>query len=161
MREKFRGIFTTLDHRIAEHVREIRTQGGLLPKLPARIRIVGQLALILNALPFPVAGTTDVDALGLEDYWITTQFKEMLLDLGLSLETDHRLIWMPPKAHYTSFFDGGHLHVELAESLYVIASKCKFRRKKDQRLLWQFFSVYPDEKARVKRMGIDTAWVYR
>lgn len=159
MKVKLRHTFATLDRRVKRHARTVHNDGGLLPRFPIELRLVGQLALILAELPFPVAGTTDVDVLGLEVHWISTQLQALLLELGLILEPDHHLIWMPPETHYDAWFQGEYLHVALARPIYIIASKCKFQRTKDRFLIRDYFARYPQAQHEVEHMGIGTQWI--
>lgn len=153
------NVFQRLDDHLQQYINDVRSRGGLPLSTPVHLRIVGQLALILSALSIPIASTTDLDTIGAQDYTVSKILQDLLLDIGLALETDQHLIWMPPETTYRQFYPGKTVHVTVADPLYVIASKCKFRRLKDRILLRQYFTAYPESRVVVEKMGIATAWV--
>lgn len=157
--EPLRSTFGALDEWIEGQIAEAHREGYIAPKTPVRLRIVGQLALLLSALDLPVAGTTDLDAIGTLEYPVQQQLQCLLRPLGLQLEPDQHLIWMPPDTIYRKWYDGLHVHVRVAAPRYVIASKCRFHRERDRRLVLEFFSRYPDDRFQIERMGIDLRWL--
>lgn len=159
MNELLTNVFRRLDENLKQHIDAVRSRGGLVLQTPVHLQIVGQLALILRNLSIPIASTTDLDTIGAQDYTVSKVLQDLLLDIGLTLETDQHLIWMPPETIYHEFYVGEVVRVDVADPLYVMASKCKFRRHKDRILLRQYFAAYPETRSVVEKMGITTAWI--
>lgn len=159
MKENFIRLFKQLDQQLTEQAAEIRLQGSPAPRLPFTIHIVGQMALLLSNLTIPIASTIDVDAIYPNDYWLTTHLRDALSTEGLLLESDHHLIWMPTDTTYQPFFEGDALDIRVAYPLFVMASKCKFKRVRDRQLLAHYFAAYPESRTTIENMGIDIKWV--
>lgn len=155
---KFKVIFEGLDHRIIQENDE-RKQSGALLILPVKIRILGQTALLLSNLPFPIAGTMDLDACVDGDYLARKILSELLLPEGLYLESDDPLIWMPKDTKFYPFYEGGRVDVFIAEAVAVIASKAKFKREKDKKLIRNYLQYFPEAKKRLKSWGISLDWM--
>ena len=128
-----------------------------IPKL--QLKIVGQMALLIADLPFPIAATMDIDILHNLPHFASKRLGELFLDSGLVLESDQHLIWMPEQTVYHPFFDGSYIHASVGDPLYVIASKCKFKRIKDKTLIHSYFQNFPDAIQKIEAMKINTAWV--
>ena len=152
-------LFESVDDQIGHQVDEVRHQGGLVPSQKEIFRIVGQTALLVASLPFDVTGTIDLDLTHTAPYAVTQLISKKCLDIGLVLETDQHLIWMPDDTIYHAFFTGTHISVVVAAPLYVIASKCKFKRLKDKRLIETYFQHFPNHQQTINHMGISTSWI--
>ena len=152
------NIFNELSESLVRETGRRSEQGGLA-LAPADIRIVGQCALLLADLPFPVAGSVDLDALIRGDFWVRSTLEKLLLPEGLTLDSDAHLIWMPDDTRYTPFFASPVLTVTLAEPDAVIASKCKFRRPKDRDLIRTYLQHFPGAQESLKRWKISWQWI--
>ncbi|GEM_PF-5726199 len=159
MKGRLFQCFRLFEARLQRQVKVARREGSVPPKTPLTLHIVGQMALIVSDLPIPVAGTTDLDAIGLLEYPAATLLRALLLDIGLTLETDQHLIWMPSHTKYHPWYRGPLVRVDIADPLFVIASKCKFQRAKDRALLAQYFAVFPEARKIIERMRIATSWI--
>lgn len=151
--------FQKLERRLEVQRQRDSDAGGVQTFTHIDLKIVGQVALLLSDLPFPITSTTDIDILHRLPYDTTKALEKTLLDIGLILETDHRLIWMPAETTYHSLFQGAHITASYADPFFVIASKCKFQRKKDRALIATYCNHYPDTEAKLKNMEIDTQWI--
>lgn len=133
---------------------------GEVHAIPAlQLKIVGQMALLLADLPFPITSTMDIDILHNLPHFASKKLGELFLDSGLVLESDHHLIWMPEQTVYHPLFDGHYIHAVIADPLHVIASKCKFKRNKDKSLIQSYFKNFPETAKKIEAMKIDITWV--
>lgn len=140
-------------------VEDARANGEIQTVPPLQLKIVGQIALLIADLPFPVTSTMDIDILHNLPHFALKKLGELFLDCGLVLESDHHLIWMPEKTIYRSLFDGHYIHTSVADPLFVIASKCKFQRTRDKALIKSYFQHFPESRKEIEAMKIDTTWV--
>ena len=159
MKNILEKLFEQFDAAIEKEAEEIRKAGGIPGIGKIRCNIVGQVALFLADLPFDIAATTDIDILFTPPHAATKTLKELLLNQSLILETDHRLIWMPKQTKFHLFYDGNTVKASFADSLYVVASKCKFQREKDRKLIQQYFVHFPQAPDKIKKMGVDIKWL--
>ncbi len=140
-------------------VDEAHAHGDTQAIPPLHLKIVGQMALLIADLSFPITATMDIDILHNLPHFAAKKLGELFLDSGLVLESDHHLIWMPEQTVYHPLFDGHYIHTEVADPLYVIASKCKFKRSKDKTLIQSYFQNFPEAAEKIAAMKIETAWV--
>ncbi len=159
LKDKFHDIFNRLDERLFEENKERRQSGALLIS-PVKITILGQTALLLADLPFPVAGTMDLDARINGDYLARKMLSEILLPEGLYLESDDHLIWIPKEANYEEWHRGNLLTVFVAEAVAIIASKAKFKRAKDKEMVRMYLQYFPGSESRLQEWGVSANWVY-
>ena len=159
MKELLERLFEQFDTALQKEAEEARQAGALPTVEKINCKIVGQIALFLADLPFDIASTMDVDILFTPPHATTKTLKELFLHHGLALETDHRLIWMPKETKFHPLFDGIYVKASFADSLYIIASKCKFQREKDRKLIEQYFAHFSKAKDKIKELGIDTKWL--
>ena len=155
--QKFRAIFATLDKRLMQENKSRKKSGAILIG-PVKIKILGQTALLLADLPFPIAGTMDLDAQMDGDYQARKILSEILLPEGLYLESDDHLIWMPEETKYHKWYEGNCVTVFMAEAEAVIASKTKYKRQKDKELIRTYLQHFPRAKQRLKDWGISPEW---
>jgi hypothetical protein len=159
MKKLLFNLLKSFDNELLAKVALARKDDAEYSTHQLELRIVGQVALILSDLPFPVASTNDIDILHQLPYPEFSTLRTRCLDIGLVLETDQHLIWMPENTVYQPLFQGIHVRASVAEPLYVLASKCKFQRQRDKDVLQKFFLTAPAAEDQVKAMGIDTTWV--
>jgi len=154
-----RELFQRLDEKIDQIEEENRREG--LPRIkPANLKIVGQTALLLAELPFPLAATMDLDVLINGEFRVGQELAKLLETHGIRLESDSHLIWMPPETRYHPWFKGKNLSVEIAEAIAVIASKAKFKRLKDKKLIQTFLQCFPESKKRLQEWKVKTDWIH-
>ena len=159
LKDKFHDIFNRLDEKLFQE-NEGRRQSGALLISPVKIMVLGQTALLLADLPFPVAGTMDLDARINGDTLARKMLSEILLPEGLYLESDDHLIWVPKEANYEEWHKGNLLAVFVAEAVAVIASKAKFKRAKDKGIVRMYLQHFPDSEQRLQEWGVSAKWVY-
>lgn len=155
---KFKAIFEELDKRLIKENEERKKSGAILI-LPVKIKILGQTALLLSNLPFPIAGTMDLDARIDGDYLARKILSEILIPKGLYLESDDHLIWMPKDTKFHKWYEGDWVGVFIAETDAVIASKAKFKRGKDKELIRNYLQYFPRTKKRLQDWGISLDWM--
>ncbi len=129
------------------------TQDGARSIPKQLIRLVGQTALLLGDLPFTVAASMDLDVVSQLDYVVSKKLAALLSQTGLTLETDGHLIWMPAETVYETIFEFSFVEVQMAKPEYVVASKFKFKRHKDELLIKKYLEHYPDKKDDIKKMA--------
>lgn len=159
MKNQIIQILQKGDDWLLQHVEEARARGEIQTVPPLQLKIVGQIALLIADLPFPITSTMDIDILHNLPYFALKKLGELFLDKGLILESDQHLIWMPEKTAYHPLFDGNYIHAVVADPLYVIASKCKFQRGRDKALIKSYFQHFPESRKEIDAMKIDTKWV--
>lgn len=145
----FKALFSELNDFIFQINKEARKMGSI-PLLQQTIKIVGQTALLLSDLPFTITATMDLDVVSKLDYKVQKKLNELLLVHGMQLETDGHLIWMPKDTSYKKVFEFTNLTVFIADAESVIASKFRFKRSKDQKLIQNYFDYFPDCKQTIK-----------
>lgn len=155
---KFRAIFEELDRRVVKENKE-RKQSGALLISPVKIKVLGQTALLLSNLPFPIAGTMDLDARFDGDYLARKILSELLIPEGIYLESDDHLIWMPKDTKFHKWYEGDRVEVSIAETEAVIASKAKFKREKDKELIRNYLQYFPGAKKRLQDWSISLDWI--
>lgn len=155
---QFKALFKELDRRIVEAAEDQGQSGGFSIS-PVKIRILGQTALLLSDLPFPIAGTMDLDARVDGPYAARKILSELLLHEGLQLESDDHLIWMPENTRFHAFYKGNKVEVSIADAVAVIASKAKFKREKDRELIRNYLRTLPEKKKYLQDWGISWDWV--
>lgn len=160
MQDTLLQLFARFDEKLTERVAEVEAGGGVVVGYPLKYHLVGQVALLLADLPFDITATVDIDIMHTyrspESQWLAS----LCLDVGLMLESDHALIWMPPETEYVALFAGRYLHVEVAKPMYVIASKCRFQRERDRELIQAYLQQYPAAETAIAAMGVDTSWLH-
>jgi hypothetical protein len=142
---------------LQQMVDEAHAHGDIQVIPPIQLKIVGQMALLIANLPFPIAATMDIDILHNLPHFAAKKLGELFLDNGLVLESDQHLIWMPEQTIYHPLFDGSYVHASVADPLYVIASKCKFKRAKDKAAIQSYCQCFPEALQKIEAMNIDTA----
>lgn len=147
------------DDWLLQQVEGARVRGEIQTVPALQLKIVGQIALLIADLPFPITSTMDIDILHNLPHYALKKLGELFLDNGLVLESDQHLIWMPEKTLYRPMFDGHYIHASVAYPLYVIASKCKFQRPRDKALIKAYFQHFPEARKEIDAMKIDTTWV--
>lgn len=143
--QEFLEVFQKLDGLMQEQNRELKRAGSPVLK-KVMIQVVGQMALLLRPLPFSPTSTMDLDVVSKLDFWVQKTLEGLLLEKGLHLERDGHLIWMPPDTQYEKILDLPLLELWIASAEDVIASKYRFHRKKDERLLRQYLEAFPQQR---------------
>lgn len=159
MKKGLKKLFQRFETSLKKETAELRAAGGMRPTEKVTCKIVGQVALLLANLPCDVAATTDIDILFEPTYAKNKTLETLCLDYGLTLESDHHLIWMPKETVYQPLYQGDWVKVFFAEALYVIASKCKFKRDKDKKLIQNYLRFFPESKKQITKMGINLKWL--
>ncbi|HBF11979.1 MAG TPA: hypothetical protein DDW49_01100 [Deltaproteobacteria bacterium] len=150
MQNKFEAIFTGLNNFIQERNQEAPELG--VPLLPKQsIKIIGQMVLVLADLPFPVERTLGLDVISPLNPFVQKQVSDLLIKEGMHLEADGHLVWMPINTSYKKIFDSLLVEVLVADVESVLASKYKFKRPKDQKLIQTFFNYFPEKVALIKK----------
>lgn len=144
-REDLIAIFQQLHVLMEVHNQELKEQGSPLLKKQS-IKIVGQIVLLLRPLPFSPTSTMDLDTVSTFDFWVQKTLESLLLEQGLHLESDGHLIWMPQSTYYEKILDLPLLELCLASAEDVIASKFRFKRKKDEQIIAQYLEAFPQQK---------------
>jgi hypothetical protein len=157
--DMLRGLFQDLEERL-ERIQEENRLEGLPGIKPANLKIVGQAALLLSDLPFPLAATMDLDVLMKGEFVVEQELKKLLEAQGIRLESDAHLIWMPSETRYHPWFKRENLSVEVAEAIAVIASKAKFKRPKDKKLIQTYLQCFPENKKKLEEWKIQTDWIH-
>lgn len=151
LREKLRDVFQRLNEFIEKYNEESTEEGGIsIP--PQEIRIVGQVALLLADLPFPVLATTDLDNLTTLPFNVQKELNKLLFDFEMHLVPDGPKVWMPPDTPYLPLFDFKKVKVLYADPESVILSKAKFNRVKDRPLIEKFLRYFPNVKEKIKKI---------
>lgn len=159
MKSFLKKLFEQFESALEKEEKELKKAGGLAPIPKVSCKIVGQMALLVADLPFDVASTIDIDILFEPPYAKTKTLEQLCLQYGLTLESDHRLIWMPKQTEFHPLFQGRLVKAVYADPLYVIASKCKFKREKDKKLIQNYFSHFLEAEEKITKMEIDTRWI--
>ena len=146
------GVFREVDLFI-ESQNGIATEQGSLIIPKQVVQIAGQTALILAELPFPVTASMDLDVVSTLNYSVSKKLSELLIEKGLRLETDGHLIWMPKETQYTTIADFSNVEVQMAKSEFIVASKFKFKRPKDEKLIKAYLEHFPDSKEEIKKLS--------
>ena len=150
MQNKFEAIFTELNNFIQEKNQEAPGLG--VPLLPKQsIKIIGQTVLVLADLPFPVEMTLGLDVISPLNPFVQKQVSDLLIKEGMYLEADGHLVWMPRNTSYEKIFDSLLVEVLVADVESVLASKYKFKRPKDQKLIQTFFNYFPEKIELIKK----------
>lgn len=150
LRQELFSIFQRLNQLIAERNLELKKLGSP-PIKKQSVNIVGQVALILSALPFTLTSTMDVDVVSKLDFWVQQTLDKLLLEQGMHLEKDGHLIWMPEDTSYEKILDLTHVELRIATAEDVIASKQRFNRKKDSQLILQYLTEFPLQKEIIQK----------
>lgn len=148
-KKKFEKVFKRLNDYLEGCVQEAAREGGMAPTKQVA-KIVGQMALLLAELPFAVTTTMDLDVISPIQHIAHKKLKELLLEEGMGLETDGHLIWMPKDTHYEKLWDFPWVEVWLADCASIIASKYRFKRSKDQRLIQTYLEFFPAQKEAIQ-----------
>lgn len=147
-RDTLEEICKKLDAFIADYNSRTFEEGGL--KIPKQeIKIVGQAALLLAELPFPVSGTMDVDVWNQIPYLVQKKLDGLLFEKKMYLDPDGPKAWMPPDTKFQPLFDFPRLQVWIADPESVLVSKAKFNRPKDKALIETYLRFYPQSKERI------------
>lgn len=142
------SVFRQLNELMESYNQELKNVGSLLLKKQS-IKIVGQIALLLYPLPFSPTSTMDLDTVSELNFWVQKTLENLLLEKGLHLESDRHLIWMPKSTRYEKILDLSLLELWVASPEDVIASKYRFKRKKDEQLIAQYLEVFPQQKENI------------
>ena len=145
-------VFKNLNSFIEEENR-IAKEEGSMPISPQVIQIVGQTALILAELPFPVTATMDLDVISRLNHAVSKKLSELLLEKGLRLETDGHLIWMPKTTEYATIAEFSYVKVCVAKTEFVVASKFKFKRLKDEKLIKTYLEYFPETREQIRTLS--------
>lgn len=159
MKDTILKILQKEDTWLQQLVDEAHAHGDVHAIPALQLKIVGQMALLISSLPFPITSTMDIDILHNLPHFAAQKLGELFLDNGLVLESDQHLIWMPEQTIYHPLFDGAYIHASVADPFYVMASKCKFKRIKDKALIQSYFQNFPEAIKKIEDMAIDTTWV--
>lgn len=159
MKEELKKLFQRFDETLVKEVAERRAAGEIRVTERVYCKIVGQVALLLADLPFDIAATTDIDILFEPPHAFSKTMETICLDYGLTLESDHRLIWMPEETVYHTLYQGTWVIARFAEAKHVIASKCRFKRDKDKKLIQNYFQCFPESKNEIEKLGVDARWI--
>ncbi|HBF12204.1 MAG TPA: hypothetical protein DDW49_02245 [Deltaproteobacteria bacterium] len=149
IQENFKNIFGQLNEFIDAFNEEAHGMGS--PSIPKQtVQIVGQTALLLADLPFPVTATMDLDVVSPLNYIVQKRLSELLLNEGMRLENDGHLIWMPQETLYQKILDFPSVEVFIALPEAVMASKLKFHRLKDQKLIQTYLKFFPEKEEEIR-----------
>lgn len=148
--KNFREIFEELNEFLMAENKEADQMGGPFVKKQT-VKIVGQAALLLADLPFPVEGTSDLDVVSSIDHVAQKKLIELLLKKGMSLDTDSHLIWMPKDTRFKKIFDFPKVEVFVAEPEDVLLSKYKFNRPQDRDLFKDYLKFFPEFEKKMKQ----------
>jgi hypothetical protein len=146
-------VFEGLDRHISEHNQHCNREGGINIEKQT-LKIVGQTALFLAELPFPLTSTTDLDVLIMPPYSVQVKLRELLSSHGMSLDPDGRLIWMPKNTKYQRFFDSKWVEGLYADPESIMLSKFKFNRPDDRKLIRDYEQYYPGFAQAVEKAGL-------
>ncbi len=149
VRKIFEVLFNELNDFILQSNKDAQALGAF-PLPHQKIQIVGQTALLLKELPFSITATMDLDLNLPVDHKVQKKLDDLLMAHGMQLESDGHLIWMPPDTTYEKILDYPTLSVFIADPDSVIASKFKFKRIKDQKLIQTYLEYFPDRKEIIK-----------
>lgn len=141
LKSSIHSVFKSLNDYIVDTNQQRSAEGTILIP-PQKIQIVGQMALLMADLPFPITSTTDLDMIQLPQYEVKAKLEDLLIELGLHVESDSHLIWMPQETEYLQLFEFSNLLIEVAKPEFVIASKAKFMREKDKKLLETYHKFF-------------------
>ena len=148
LKEKLFDVFQKLDDFITQYNTECSEGGGA--RIPRQeIRIVGQIALLMADLPFPVFATTDLDSITLIPHNVQKALNEFLFEYEMHIDPDGPKVWMPPDTQYLPLFDFLRVVVYYADPESVILSKARFNRAKDKPLIENFLRHYPHLKEKI------------
>ena len=150
----FKSSLFTIFKNLDEFIEGYRRQEGGVPIERQSFRIVGQIALILADLPFPITATSDLDITTTSPYEVQVKLRELLKPLGIILDPDGRLIWMPPKTRYHPFYNGRWVEALYADPEDVILSKYKFGRADDEKLIRTYLEYYPGFRKTIDQSGL-------
>ncbi len=147
-KQELLSVFHQLNELMEERNQELRKMGSLLLKKQT-LKIVGQMALLLNSLPFSPTSTMDLDTVSKLDFWVQQVLENLLLEQGMHLESDPHLIWMPRNTQYDKILNLSLVEVWVASPEDVIASKYRFKRKKDEQLIAKYLQAFPQQKEKI------------
>lgn len=159
-KSRLKIILDCLEERLTLEDEERQLAGGQTLG-PVEVKIFGQSALLLADLPFPLAGTMDLDALVAGNFWAQKKLGDLLAEEGILLETDSHLIWIPEETQFLPFYETVRLHVFVAEPDAVIASKTKFKRAKDKKIIQTYLEHFPQSADRLNQWQVDWTWVFK
>lgn len=159
MKKTLQALFKKWDLTLGQIQAEEKQAGVLSTIKVFELKIVGQVALLLNELPIEIAATRDIDIFHHLPYAHMKSLAEAFLKTGLILESDQNLIWMPENTTYHPLYLGKLVKVYYADVLDVMTSKAKYNRSKDKGLLQEFFKMNPDAKGKIRKRGIKIDWI--
>jgi len=148
---RLQNVFSRLNHFIETHNKNSREEGSL-PLKKQTFKIVGQMALLLSNLPFEITSTMDLDTVSSTNHFVQKELESLLTEIGIHLETDSHLIWMPKGTQYSQLFDFDWVGVLVADPKSVILSKYKFNRPKDRKLIHLYHHYFPEMDKEFKKI---------
>ena len=113
------------------------------------IRIIGQMALFLADLPFPVTASMDLDVVSEIDPRIQRELDLLLIQKGFRLETGPPRSLMPPETTFRKIFSWPKVEVQIADPDSVIVSKAMQGRPKDRKLILTYAEFFPAVRKRL------------
>ncbi len=136
-RDRFLSLFQALDARIEAMNHKLRMD-GLVPLPKSRIRLLGQISLLVQeSVSLALTQTVDVDAELVMDYLVKEELKVLLRNDGLVYDEDSHLIWIPDGAKFLLLMDLPHLTVEVLDPESALVSKAVKAPQKNRQLLRQ------------------------
>lgn len=148
-----RQVFQELNDYIADYNARCFEEGALRIEKQT-LKIVGQTALFLADLPFPITATTDLDIVVTMPYGVQKKLRELLQKIGIVLDPDGRLVWMPENTVYHPYFESQWVEARYADPEAVMLSKYKFNRADDRKLLETYAQYYPGFEKAVLQAGL-------
>jgi hypothetical protein len=144
-------VFNDLNAFIEEYDAECDEQGGI--RIANQdIKIVGQAALLLADLPFPLLGTMDLDVINKIPFIIQKKLNELLLKNRMYLDPDGIKAWMPDNTHYLPLFNLSRLQVSFADPASVVLSKARCNRMKDRVIVENYLQHFPAFKNELEKL---------
>ena len=111
VREQLTELFAELNARIEEINGERRKEGGF-PVPKARVRLLGQISLLVHAKAsiLSLAQTGDMDALLNMDDLVKIELKKLLKREGFVYDEDSDLIWVPERSRFETLLGPESCH---------------------------------------------------
>ncbi len=138
-KKRIQSAFADLDKRIRKINSERRVE-GLIPVPMSRIRLLGQISLLVHdevSAFLALAQTGDLDAFLDMSYVVKVELKKSLLKQGLIYDEDSPMIWIPSGAKYEKIFSFESVVVEAIDPESALVSKAVKAPEKNRQLIRQ------------------------
>ena len=133
-----------------------RRHEGLLPFSKAKVRLLGQISLLVQeSVALSLTQTVDVDAELLMDHAIKAAFKALLRNEGYFYDEDSSLVWIPSNARFLPLWDLPNVSVEALDPESALVSKAVKAPRKNRQLLRQAIASnqFPSLADRIVKHG--------